>query len=113
MPTDAETASFEAGIKFGALFHQFIGTPVSEDSVASLEVAIEESIENQPYCESVSVDIDAAAVAADAGPFGYTGLMGKHLTVDVEVAYEGAEASASMAMQDGYPMMELDEVRTR
>ena len=110
MPTDEATASFEAGIKFGALFHQFIGTPVSPESAASLEVAIQESIENQPYCESVDVAIDRDLVAADAGPFGYTGLLGKHLSVEVEVAYEGVEAHASMAMEDGYPMMRLDSV---
>ena len=110
MPTDAETASFETGIKFGALFHQFVGTPVSEASVDSLETAIEESIENQPYCAAVSVDIDAAAVAADAGPFGYTGLDGSHMEVSVRVEYEDTTATARMAMEDGYPMMRLVEV---
>lgn len=111
MPTDTETASFEVGIKFGALFHQFIGTPVSESSASSLEVAIEESIGNQPYCEAVSVDIDEAAVAEDAGPYGYTGLMGHHLTVNITVGYEDVEATASMAMEGGYPLMQLEDVR--
>ena len=110
MPTDAETASFETGIKFGTLFHQFVGTPVSEDSAASLETAIEEAIENQPYCTDVVVDIDEEAVAADAGPFGYTGLVGRHMEVTVEVDYEGERATARMAMEDGYPMMRLIEV---
>lgn len=110
MPTDAETASFETGIKFGTLFHQFIGTPVSETSAASLQTAIEEAIENQPYCTSVAVDIDEDAVAADAGPFGYTGLMGRHMEVDVEVEYEDTVATARMAMEDGYPMMRLEAV---
>lgn len=110
MPSDAETASFETGIKFGALFHQFVGTPVSPESIGSLEVAIEESIANQPHCESVSVDIDPELVAADAGPYGYTGLAGRHMTVEVEVDYEGTRAIASMRMEDGYPMMRLDGV---
>lgn len=110
MPTDGERASFEAGIKFGALFHQFVGTPVSEDSIGSLEPAMEAAIENQPYCEAVDVDIDAEAVAADAGPYGYTGLLGTHMQVTVDVDYEGTTARASMTTTDGYPKMELDGV---
>ncbi|AGN00978.1 hypothetical protein L593_05145 [Salinarchaeum sp. Harcht-Bsk1] len=54
-PTDAERAAFEAGIKFGALYHQFAGTPVSPESAESLATAMAESIENQPFCENVEV----------------------------------------------------------
>ncbi|GAB3688297.1 dihydroneopterin aldolase family protein [Salinarchaeum chitinilyticum] len=54
-PTDAEQAAFEAGIKFGALYHQFAGTPVSPDSADSLATAMAESIENQPFCTNVEV----------------------------------------------------------
>jgi hypothetical protein len=112
MPTDAETASFEIGIKFGTLFHQFVGTPVSPDSIESLEPAIEEAIENQPYCETVAVDIDPDAVAADLGPYGYTGLQGHHMTVEMAVEFEGIRATASMAMDGDYPKMSLDRVTT-
>jgi len=110
MPTDGEEASFEVGIKLGAMFHQFIGTPVSPESAASLETAIEESIENQPHCESVSVSIDETALESDVGPYGYTGLAGRHMTVEVVVEQEGRRATASMAMEDGYPLMKLDAV---
>ena len=110
MPTDGEEASFEVGIKLGAMFHQFIGTPVSPASAPSLETAIEESIENQPHCESVSVAIDQAALESEIGSYGYTGLAGRHLTVEVVVVHEGRRATASMAMEDGYPLMKLDAV---
>lgn len=110
MPTDGEQASFELGIKFGALFHQFIGTPVSVSSKGSLETAIEESIENQPHCESVSVTIDREVLAGDVGPYGYTGLAGRHLEVDVVVEEAGRTARGSMEMVDGYPLMTLDSV---
>jgi hypothetical protein len=112
MPTDGEQASFELGIKFGALFHQFVGTPVSESSAESLETAIEASIENQPHCESVAVSIDREAVAEDAGPYGYTGLAGRHVAVEVVVEMDGTRARGSMAMVDGYPLMTLDTVET-
>jgi hypothetical protein len=49
MATDVERACFEAGIKFGALYHQFVGTPVAPDSAASLERAMAAAIENQPH----------------------------------------------------------------
>jgi hypothetical protein len=110
MPTDGEQASFELGIKFGALFHQFIGTPVSESSAKSLADAIEASIENQPHCASISVAIDREALRTDVGPYGYTGLAGRHLDVDVVVSKDGRQAQGSMQMVDGYPLMTLDAV---
>ena len=42
--TPRERTIFEGAITMGALFHQFIGTPVSLDSVTSLEKAMEESM---------------------------------------------------------------------
>ncbi|MFB6086172.1 MAG: dihydroneopterin aldolase family protein [Halodesulfurarchaeum sp.] len=110
MPTAGEQASFELGIKFGSLFHQFVGTPVSEESAASLEAAIEAAIENQPHCESVAVTIDRDSVARDVGPYGYTGLAGRHVDVEVVVSMDDTRARGSMAMVEGYPLMTLDSV---
>ncbi|WP_232700523.1 dihydroneopterin aldolase family protein [Halobacterium wangiae] len=107
MATDAEQACFEAGIKFGTLYHQFAGTPVSPASASSLETAIEESIENQPFCESVTVDIVAERLDTEHG---YTELTGEYMEVEIVVAYEGREVVAEMAMVDGYPLMELASV---
>jgi len=111
--TDPETACFEAGIKFGSLYHQFAGTPVSPESAPSLARAMEEAIENQPHCEAVSVEVltdelaDAIGNAAD-----YTELTGRFLDVDIVVDYEGVVVETSMAMEDGYPLMEVNAVRT-
>ncbi len=55
--SDKERAIFEGGISLGALFHQFVGTPVNKKSKESLEKAIEESIKNQPFVEDVRVNI--------------------------------------------------------
>ena len=111
-PTDAQTACFEAGIKFGSLYHQFAGTPVSPDSAASLEGAIEEAIENQPHCESVSVEVltDELAAALADSPASYAELTGEFLDVEVVVDYEGHEVVATMEMTDGYPLMEVQSV---
>ena len=106
-PTDAETACFEAGIKFGSLYHQFAGTPVSPASAASLARAMEEAIENQPHCEAVTVEMDTDAIARAAGDHGYTELTGRFLTVAVDIDYEGTRIRAEMAMDEGYPLMEV------
>lgn len=108
-PTDAQTACFEAGIKFGTLYHQFAGTPVSPESAGSLERAIEDAIENQPYCESVSVTIlvDELDAAIDHG---YTELTGRFMEVELVVEYEGNEITARMAMEEGYPRMRVTSV---
>jgi hypothetical protein len=110
--TGAEIACFEAGIKFGSLYHQFAGTPLSVDSAPSLAAAMEAAIENQPHCESVTVWIDTDAVAeATDGDVGYTELTGRFLDVEIRVEYDGTAVTASMSMVDGYPLMELDAVR--
>ena len=41
MITKRDNALFEAGIKLGALYHQFVGAPVNHDTADSLEQAIE------------------------------------------------------------------------
>jgi hypothetical protein len=107
-PTDAEQACFEAGIKFGSLYHQFAGTPVSPDSTRSLETAMAESIENQPYCESVTVEIHDDRVAADIDhEEGYTELSGHLMDVEMGIDYDGVVARTRMEMEDGYPLMKL------
>jgi len=112
MVNSAEEAAFEVGIKFGTLYHQFAGTPVSPASAGSLETAMEEAIENQPYCTDVTVDVLTAALEAELadGPAAYTELTGRFIEVEIVVDYEGTRAIAQMAMDDGYPLMELVEV---
>jgi hypothetical protein len=111
-PTTAEVACFEAGIKFGSLYHQFAGTPVSPDSAPSLAAAMEAAIENQPHCRNVTVEVDTDAIrAAIDGSHGYTELTGSFLAVAIDVDYEGTQVRAEMAMQDGYPLMEVAGVR--
>ncbi|MDS0473550.1 dihydroneopterin aldolase family protein [Natrinema sp. 1APR25-10V2] len=112
-PTDAENACFEAGIKFGSLYHQFAGTPLSPDSAASLETAMEESIENQPHCTDVTVEVQRDALEAELteSTADYTELTGRFLEVEIVVDYEGCEVVTSMEMVDGYPLMRLESVR--
>ena len=109
-PETSETACFEAGVKFGALYHQFAGTPVSPDSAASLERAMEESIENQPFCRSVTVDVLTERLEAETD-HGYTELTGRFMEVEIVVEQDGVEVVARMEMEDGYPLMRVADVR--
>jgi hypothetical protein len=111
-PTDAQTACFEAGIKFGSLYHQFAGTPVNPGSAASLERAMEEAIENQPHCVAVDVDIltDRLEAALADATADYTELTGRFLDVELTIEYEGQTARARMELEDGYPLMRVVDV---
>ncbi len=114
-PIDTEAACFEAGIKFGSLYHQFAGTPVSPNSAPSLARAMEESIENQPHCRAVTVDVQTNALEAalaDATA-DYTELTGRFLEVEIVIDYEGCTVVTRMEMEDGYPLMALESVRER
>lgn len=106
-PSDAEQACFEAGIKFGSMYHQFAGTPVSPESAASLERAIEQAIQNQPYCSDVTVHILTDHLDVTHG---YTELSGRHMEVTIEVVYGGILVRASMSLDNGYPRMRIDEI---
>ena len=55
--TDADRAAFEAGIKLGGIFHQFVGTPLDDSNREALETAIRKSVAVQPFVESASVRI--------------------------------------------------------
>ncbi|TKX57545.1 hypothetical protein EXE43_08485 [Halorubrum sp. SS5] len=111
MATDAQQACFEAGIKFGSLYHQFAGTPVSTSSTRSLEAAMAEAIENQPHCEAVDVTVhdDRVADAIDHEN-GYTELTGSLMDVRMRIEYAGVTVRTRMEMEDGYPLMKLVEV---
>jgi len=58
----------------------------------------------------VSVDIleDRLDAAIDHG---YTELTGEFMEVEIVVDYEGTEVVTSMAMEEGYQLMRVEEVR--
>jgi hypothetical protein len=107
MPTNREIAAFEAGIKLGALYHQFVGSPVSPKTADSLEKAIKESISLQPYVRSVDVRIDRQMLSENA--FGYGELEGRMIFAEVEIDYRGEIVRARLEYDPDkdYPMMKL------
>ncbi|MGD0953776.1 MAG: dihydroneopterin aldolase family protein [Methanotrichaceae archaeon] len=107
MPTNKEIAAFEAGIKLGALYHQFVGSPVSSKTADSLERAIKESISLQPYVRSVDVRIDRRMLVENA--FGYGELEGRMIFAEVEIDYRGETVRARLEYDPdkNYPLMKL------
>jgi hypothetical protein len=107
MSTNREIAAFEAGIKLGALYHQFVGAPISPKTAASMEQAIQESISLQPYVQSVQVEIDRKMLEENA--FGYGELQGKMIFAQVEINYKGEIVRARLEydLDKDYPLMKL------
>lgn len=113
--TDRDNALFEAGIKLGALYHQFIGTPVSPETAESLETTIKECVSLQPFVSSVTAKIDREKVRARANEFNYCELRGDMLDVTVVVRYEAVEARVRLKYDEArdYPLMRIEEVLTK
>jgi len=110
--TDRDIAIFEAGIKLGALYHQFIGTPVSVDTVTDLERAIQRSVSLQPWVSSVDVKIDREKVQRCENEFNYCELRGEMLDVTVVIQYKTVEVHARVKYDEAmdYPLMRIEKV---
>ena len=110
--TDRDIALFEAGIKLGALYHQFIGIPVSTDTVDELETAIERSVSLQPWVSSMEVKIDREKVRESENKFKYCELRGDMLDVTVVVRYKAVEVHARVKYEEemDYPLMRVEKV---
>jgi hypothetical protein len=109
MQNDKELAIFEAGIKLGALYHQWIGTPVSRESAGSLESAIEKSVILQPYIEEITVCLDRNLMLPNR--FGYSEMAGLMFDVDIVTRVGFAYCRARFFPLDGYPLMQVVECR--
>ncbi|HPS90559.1 MAG TPA: dihydroneopterin aldolase family protein [Methanothrix sp.] len=94
-------------MKLGALYHQFVGAPVSLKTAASLEEAMEKSISLQPYVKKVSVQIDRKMLSENF--FGYGELEGRMIIALVQIDFEGEIVSARLEYdsEKKYPLMRL------
>jgi hypothetical protein len=110
--TDRERAAFEAGVKLAAVYHQFIGTPVSASNVESLERAIEEGIKVQPFVESVEVTIRKDRLKRKRNEYDYQSLTGEMLDVKVTIHIGGVRAVGEMRYLEDihYPLMFVSSI---
>ena len=107
-----ERAIFEGAITMGALFHQFIGTPVSILSVKSLEKSIEDAMTLQPCINSVEIKINREKLENVQNEFDYISLTGEMLDVKVVSDYSDKRAVIRLKFIDelNYPLMFVEEV---
>jgi Uncharacterized protein conserved in archaea len=112
--SDRDRALFEAGIKLGALYHQFTGTPVSTETVEELETTIERSVSLQPWVNFVEVRIDREKVHSceTDNHFNYCELRGEMLNVKVVVRYGNEEVHARVSYEAAldYPLMRVEKI---
>ena len=111
-----EALLFEAGIKLGGVFHQYLGTPVAPSSAATLARTIAEAVQLQPYVKSVRVTIDPSRGGPQGrGQFGYRYLTPEMLRVEVTLAEAGVEVRARLAHRRDlrYPLMSVQAVKER
>jgi len=110
--TDRDRAAFEAGIKLGSIFHQYLGAPLNRKSAADLERAIEAGTRVQPLVEDVRVRIDRKRLRT-RGPYGYASLGEDMLTAEVTIRVGKARAVGVLRYvpELDYPLMYLRDVR--
>lgn len=106
-----ERCLFELGIKLATIYHQFIGTPVSERSKKILEKAIEESIKNQPFVKDVKVEINIT----EKNKFEYASLNEKMIYAEVVVEVDDVECKGVLKFIEemNYPLMFVKHVRIK
>lgn len=110
--TSRERAIFEGAISMGALFHQFIGTPVNNATKESLETAIKSSLKLQPAIEDVEVEINFERLEEALSEFDYTSLNGDMLDVKIHTKVDDVKAVIRMEFIEelNYPLMYVEDI---
>ncbi|MBP2143170.1 hypothetical protein J2127_000311 [Methanococcus voltae] len=103
--TEKERAVFEGGISMGALFHQFVGTPISMNSKGCLEEAIKSAMENQPFIKKALININLEIAEND-----YVSLTGEMLDVTLIVGQEKEyKIRLNYIPELNYPLMYVED----
>jgi dihydroneopterin aldolase len=105
-----ETLLFEAGIKLGGAFHQYLGIPVSERTADSLARAIEAAVGLQPFVRRVSVRIQPKRGGPlGRGRFAYRYLIPEMLDVRVQLVDGPTAVEARLRHRPDlrYPLMKV------
>jgi dihydroneopterin aldolase len=107
-----ERAVFECGIKLGAMFHQFIGTPISSKNVDEIEKGIEAAVSIQPFVHDVSVKINRKCLRKGEYTLDYSPLDPKMLTAKVVIKYENILVTGRLRYIDelDYPLIYVEEI---
>lgn len=108
MISDREQAAFEAGIKLGALYHQWVGTPITRETAGSVEKAIEDSVSLQPHVTAITVRLNRDMMTENR--FGYSELAGSMYDVRITTRVGDVSCQAELKHENDYPMMRLTDI---
>jgi len=110
--TKRERAIFEGAISMGALFHQFVGTPVNKNTKGNLEISMEESLKLQPAIEDVEVEIRFDKLEESMTEFDYTSLTGDMLDVKIHTKVDNVKATIRIEFIEelNYPLMYVEKI---
>lgn len=105
-----ERVIFEGAITMGALFHQFVGTPVNSESAETLEKSIKAAMELQPCIEEVEVKINIEMLEESKSEFDYVSLSGDMMDIKVVSKYSDKKAVLRMEYIEElqYPLMYVE-----
>jgi dihydroneopterin aldolase len=109
--SNRERAIFEGAITMGALFHQFVGTPVNLKSAPNLEKSIKTAMELQPCIDEVEVEINRKMLEESKSEFDYVSLSGEMMNIKVISKYDDKKAILMMEYIEElkYPLMYVKE----
>lgn len=114
--TEREALLFEAGIKLGGVFHQYLGIPVAPTTAAGLARTIERAVRLQPYVERIEVAIDPSRGPGrlGRGRFAYRYLTPEMLRVRVRLAHRRTRVEVELGFRPDldYALMHVVGVRT-
>ncbi len=113
--SERERASFEAGIKLGALYHILCGIPISNNDqvISSIEKGIESSISCQPYVKDVKVNLRREKIMGDKiHEYDYDEITGKIIRATLFIKFKSVELVAKIDwVKDlDYPLMYIEKI---
>lgn len=108
--SNRERAIFEGAITMGALFHQFVGTPVNSESAETLEKSIKSAMELQPCIDKVDILINRKMLEDSKSEFEYVSLSGEMMDIKVVSKYNDKTAVLRMKYIEElqYPLMYVE-----
>jgi len=114
--TTRETLLFEAGIKLGGVFHQYLGIPVGPRTAPALARTIEAAVRLQPYVRDVRVRVTPGrGPPLGRGRFAYRYLTPEMLDVTVRLEHRGVRVEARLRHRPDlrYPLMDVVRAEAR
>ena len=110
-----ERATFEVGIKLGALYHLLSGVPISSERkvIELIEKGFEASISCQPFVKSVKLNILKDKIEGNKSTeFDYDEISGDKIKAEVVIEYKSVKVVARIEWIENleYPLMFIEKI---